>query len=243
MQERRAVPFEPGFPTDWPVRPANSLQFDWLAHTRNFVHLWLPEGVSSDGDHLLFILSEEVSFHFAHPTADEWVLTFKKPGVIALRGSCRNIRDGVALSLEVSNLSDRVWESVQGGVCVQLACAPDFVDLRLERTVVVADGRLVPASQPASRSGPTHHYRPRTAPTENFIAVVSRPDGYVVAQWWEGAPSGVGGNCHPSMACIHAPPAFGQLRPGQSAARSGRLYMMPGRSEDAYERFLTETGR
>ena len=243
MQSPPRVPFEPGFPSDWPVRPANFLQFDWLAHTRNLIHLWLPEGVSTAGGCPLFILSEEVSFHFARPSADEWVLSFAKPGVIALRGACRNIEDGLALSLEVSNLSDEVWKSVRGGVCVQLAAAPDFVDAALERTFVAVDGRLVPASQPDSRDGLTHHYQPRPAPTENFIAVASRPDGYVVAQWWEGVPCGVGGNCQPSIACIHAPPAMGDLPPGGGATRSGRLYLMPGSVQDAYERFLRETGR
>jgi len=243
MGKHARVPFAPGFPTDWPVRPANLLQLDWQAHTRNLINIWLPEGVHADGGRVLFILSEEVSFEFARPSADEWVLTFTKPGAVALRGACRNMQDGVALSLELTNLSDRVWENVRGGVCVQLAAAPDFVDLALERTFIVADGALAAAPQPAIRKGPTHHYHPLALPTENFIAVASRPAGYVVAQWWEGDPGGVGGNCHPSMACIHAPPAFGRLAPGESATRAGRLYMMPGSPQDAYERFLGETGR
>ena len=34
-----------GFPKDLPVRPAHSLQLDWWVTQRNFINIWMPEGV------------------------------------------------------------------------------------------------------------------------------------------------------------------------------------------------------
>ena len=87
----KPFPFAAGFPTDWQIRPANYIQLDWLAYTRNFIHIWLPEGVSTGHNTALFILSEETDFHFTRLASHQWVHTFEKPGVLSLRGECRGI--------------------------------------------------------------------------------------------------------------------------------------------------------
>lgn len=231
--------FQRGFPTDWRIRPANMVQFDWQAHTRNMIHLWLPEGVGNPDGSLLFILSEEADFTFERLGEEHWAHTFEKPGSFGLRGECRAIADGVSMSLQITNLSDQRWESVAPGVCVQLAAAPDFADTTLQRTFTVSNDELVPMQQP-QRTGPTHHYGCSSPATENFIAVNSDPPGYVLAQWWEGGPVSVGGNCHPSMACIHSPPALGAIEPGESATCVGGLYFMPGDVGAALERYRAD---
>jgi len=236
------VPFTPGFPGDWPVRPANFLQLDWQAHTRNFIHIWLPEGVAIPGGDAVFILREVVDFRFTLPEPELWVVSYEKSGVIALRGECRAITEGVALALAITNLSETAWEETRPGVCVQLAAAPDFADPALERTVSVTDGRLCPMAPP-EHVGLTAHYHPSAPPTENFIAVASRLPGFVIAQWWEGPPISVGGNSHPSIACLHAQPAFGRIAPGETVRREGRLYLMPGTVEEAYQRYVAEKRR
>lgn len=236
------IPFTPGFPGDWPVRPANFLQLDWLAHTRNFIHIWLPEGVATDTGQVLFILQEVVNYHFTRPEPGLWVQSYEKAGVIALRAECRAVPDGVALALEVSNRGERDWEQALAGICVQLAAAPDFADEALARTFAASSGRLVLMRQPEHRTQVTHFYQPLEDATENFIAVASKTPGYVVAQWWEGPPASLGGNCHPSIACIHAQPTLGAVAAGDTVRREGRLYLMPGTVEDAYQRYRREHG-
>lgn len=235
----RPVPFTAGFPMDWPIRPANFLQLDWLAHTRNFIHVWMPEAVTSGEFTPLFILREVASFHFSSPQKGLWVQTFEKPGTLFLQGRCRAIPEGVDLSLGLTNLSSQVWENVIADVCVQLVAAPDFVDFDVKRTFSISNGRLVPAAQPVSGQNLTHEYKMSKPATENFIAVASRTEGYVVAQWWEGMPH-VCGNCHPSIACIHADPSYGRIEPGQTVLRSGRLYLMHGTVDDARARYQKE---
>ncbi|MAE59895.1 MAG: hypothetical protein CMJ49_00910 [Planctomycetaceae bacterium] len=239
MSELSSGTFERGFPTDWRIRPANFVQFDWCAHTRNMVHLWLPEGVMTADERPLFILSEEADFAFKRVGDEHWVHTFTKPDTLGLHAEYCAIPDGVSISLEVTNLTDRTWPNVTAGVCAQLAAAPDFVDLALERTFAVSEGELVPMAQPV-REGLVHHYGSSATATENFIAVNSRKSGFVVAKWWEGEPVGVAGNCHGSIACIHAPPGYGALEPGKSAKRTGGLYFMPGDVEDALRRYRAE---
>jgi len=238
---QRPIPFERGYHEDWQIRPANYIQLDWLAHMRNFIHIWLPEGVTtSNVDKPIFILREEVDFHFFRESPDYWVHTFEKPGVISLRSECLAIPDGVALALELTNLSPDDWEDVQGGVCVQLIAAPDFADCALERTFGVTDGRRIPPVQPDRSTPWSHHFRMRESSNDNFIAVASREPGYVVAQWWEGEPVNIGGNSDPSIACIHCQPGFGRIASGATKRREGRLYLMPGTIEDAYQRYRDE---
>ena len=35
-------PFKRGYPDDYPIRPANLMQLDWMANTRNMINIWLP---------------------------------------------------------------------------------------------------------------------------------------------------------------------------------------------------------
>ena len=149
----------------------------------------------------------------------------------------------IGMSNRALKIMYNLFESVDGIACERVfAAAPDLADLALDRTFTVTDGQLTPMAQPDSRNGITSHYGPAGEATENLIIVASKRPGYVAAQWWEGAPTSVGGNCHPSIACIHAPPSFGTLEPGHSATRRGRLYLMPGTPEDAYQRYRNDTG-
>lgn len=236
-----AVPFQTGWPTDWPIRPANYIQLDYFARTRNFIHIWLPEGLHSGVRKVLFILNEPVSFHFERIGEHHWAHTFEKPGTLSLRGEVRPIAEGIEMSLRVMNLSDEDWPDLQPALCVQLIAAPDFADTGLERTFGMAGRARVPAAQPADLGKPIKHFVLAEPVADNFIAVESRCGEFVVAQWWPGAPR-VGGNCHGSIACIHAQPTFGPLAKGESTTRTGRLYLMAGSVEAAYSRYLAERG-
>ena len=53
------VIFKPGFPDDLAVRPAHALQLDMWVTERNFIDIWLPEGVFSDDNETEWFLLRE----------------------------------------------------------------------------------------------------------------------------------------------------------------------------------------
>ena len=184
-------------------------------------------------------MNEDVDYHFATLSKGVWKNTFEKAGVIRIQGTCGEIRDGISMTLDLTNLSQHGYASVRANVCVQLAGAPDFTDVALERTFYAEDDQLKRFHAPAMDAQALTAGYGSGQTVENFIVVASRDAGFTIAPWWQGAAS-AGGNRHPSFACIHAPPVFGVIEPGQTVSRQGRLYLMPGHPEDAFHRFLSD---
>jgi len=248
---RGCVPFPRGFPSDWPVRPGNFIQLDWLAATRNHIHLWLPEGVSARGHgRLLMILREEADFRFERTGEDRWRHWFEKPGLLRLEGSVAPIEHGIEMGLALTNLSDEDWRDVTAGVCVQFHAAPDFYDPERRRTFYPSGGRLRTFEGPCSEGegGRARFFgsgrdasSPHPPADAGLIGIHSKDGRHVAATWWEGARH-VGGNAHPATLCIHSDPVFGDIPAGASVSRRGRLYLMPGTPEDARERFQRDAG-
>ena len=239
------VPFRPGFPGDHRIRLANMIQFDWRATTRNIIHLWMPESVGSRSPgRLLTILREDVSFHYAR-TADGCLRqTYQKPGTLRLTGVTRPIRDGVEMSLTIENLTGEDWEGVGAGVCVRFHSAPDFYDPECRRTFYVSGGELRTLEGPPRATGEgacLFWGPPKDAPADfSFVGIEAADGRHVVATWWEGA-HGIGGNCHPTTLCIHSNPGFDIIPAGESCARRGFLYMMPGAMADALARYRDDS--
>jgi len=243
------IPFARGFPTDWPIRPGNVLQLDWRAMTRNKIDLWIPEAVRSRSHGtLLMILHEEACYRFERIGNDSWRHTFEKPGVLRLEGITRPIVNGIEMSLTIANCSADAWQAVSAGVCVQFHAAPDFRDPERQRTFYIGGGTLRTLAQSrvsTSGDGVCLFYgagsSPECPPADvSFIGIHSADGHYVAATWWEGA-QGVGGNCHPATMCIHSNPGFGDIPAGAEVTRRGRLYLMPGTPEDAWQRYREDT--
>ncbi|MFM1551464.1 MAG: hypothetical protein ACKJSG_18825 [Lentisphaeria bacterium] len=231
------VIFKPGFPGDLAVRPAHALQLDMWVTERNFIDIWLPEGVLSDDNETeWFLLREFTDLRWQYDADGGWRSCFEKPGHCSVLATATSRDDGVDLRLQVTNLSDRVWPRTRAPVCVQLAAAPDFRDPALERTCFVAGG-----SPKAFRAdqvervypGGCHFYGnmagPRPTGDVSEIRVASRCGRWHLAHGFETA-DGVGGNCHESICCIHADPLLGELQPGQCGEATGwiRLRREPG---------------
>jgi len=240
-------PFKRGYPDDLPIRPANLIQLDWHASTRNMINIWMPESVSSSSHGtLVMILREPVNYHFTRTGEDCWSYWFEKPGVLRLEGGLGAIEGGVAMALEVRNLSGQLWYDVSAGICVQLHAAPDFYDPNRERTFYLSGGRLRTMEGPCKETTAGAFYGPRLFPDYpeadvGFMGIRSEDNRYVVASWWESA-STVWGNAHRATLCIHTNPEYQDIAPGESKRRRGRLYLMAGTPEDALERFKADSG-
>ena len=239
------VPFRPGFPADYPIRPGNLIQLDWRATTRNVIQLWMPENMSSRSyGRLLMILHEDVDYRFDRTPEGWWRHSFEKPGVMRLTGVTRPIHDGVEMSLTIENLTDQDWEEVGAGVCVQFHSAPDFYDPERKRTFYVSGGELRTLEGPyhVAGDGVCHFWGPpKEAPADfSFVGIEAADGRHVLATWWEGA-RGIGGNCHQATLCIHSNPGFGNIPAGESRTRRGFLYMMPGGMADALARYRDDS--
>lgn len=237
------LPFRPGFPGDFPIRPANLLQLDWRAVTRNMINIWLPEAVvSREGTHL-FILQEDLCFNFLRRRDGGWEHRLTKPGVLSLTVTACGVEEGVGMSLALTNETADTWHEVHASVCVQFHAAPDFYDPERSRTFHLAGGELQAMQGPVRQAGGDacrfygHPHLPEYARSDTGFAVIEAPDGsHAAAQWWEGA-SGAWGNAHPATLCVHTDPGFGTLPPGQTVVRRGMLALMRGNRHDALVRF------
>jgi len=235
------VPFARGFPTDYAIRPANIVQFDWHVVTRNILTLWMPEAIGArEPGRLLELLREDVSFVYDRTPEGWWRQSFEKPGIMRMAGVFQEIQDGVRLVLTIENLSDRDYRDVGATVCLRFSTAPDFYDLERKRTFYVSGGKVrtyedAPITEP--EGGACRFYSPpKDYPADvSFIGIESKDGSHTAATWWQGAV-GASGNCHPATHCIHSNPGFGDIAAGQSVTREGRLYMMPGTREDAWAR-------
>ena len=215
------------FQTISPCARRTPCKLDLWVTERNFIDIWLPEGVLSNDDQTVwFLLREATDLRWQYDGAGTWQSSFEKAGQCAVEATVTTRDDGVALQLQVTNLTGYVWPRAQAPVCVQLAAAPDFRDPALERTrFLAADNWQVFRADQVRRTYPDrcHFFGAMGVPEAaggNEIRVASRCGGWHLAHYFETA-SGVGGNCHESICCIHANPLLGELHPGQSGVATG----------------------
>jgi len=230
-----------------PIRASHLIQLDVYTDTRNFVHIWLPEGYGKP-PHSCTVLDRTEDRRF-RMEGDRLVTCFSDAGNLALRGEVWPIEDGVGLSLAVTNLSDDALPPCSASVCVQFAAAPSFVDTRLERYFYVHDGDVCHVKPPYVNYEDNHAWFYGTAPREEFlhnpapdfafVGLASKDSRWVAGMGWDTSET-VFGNCHPSISCIHADPEFGRLQPGETALCRGVLYIMPGTALDCIARFRDE---
>lgn len=220
-----------GFPKDLAVRPAHALQLDWWITQRNFINIWLPEGVFADASNCIwFLLREPTDVRWSRDANGVWESRFTMKDRCEVVSRTREREDGIDMTVSVKNLSREVWPNTYVVVCVQLATAPDFTDARLERTWYHAGNewrRFDPSSVKKTYPGGCHFFG---AMKQGEKVASGRPEirvGSVCGQWhlahtFEGATS-VGGNCHETITCIHANPVLGELKPGATKEARGWL--------------------
>jgi hypothetical protein len=219
-----------GFPKDLPVRPAHALQLDWWVTQRNFINLWLPEGVMSDGGKVVwFLLRDPTDLRWSHDQGI-WESRFAMEGRCEVVARVAPREDGIDLCVRVKNLSESAWPGTHLAVCVQLATAPDFRDPGLERTYFPAPGgwrKFEAGTVKQVYPGGCHFYgvmnSGETAQLDRAeIRVASQCGRWFLSHFFREAVS-VGGNCHETICCVHANPVLGPLAPGATKETTGWL--------------------
>jgi len=217
-----------GFPGDRRIRPANYVQLDIKATTRNFINIWLPEGLrDADGKGNLFLPGQVRSFHWDTTPTDGVQVSGEVDGVMRFTGTVDEFQFGAAIALTIENVSGKPLRGIHAGVCVQLAAAPDFADFGRQRTFWRRDGRWEGFPDTEEKEGGLCvFYKPSHVPDLPLIAVESSTGPHALGLIGESATT-VGGNCHRSIGCIHSHPAAVDLAPGASSTRQMRLFLHP----------------
>jgi len=220
-----------GFPKDLPVRPAHALELDWWVTQRNFIRIWLPEGLNSDTSTTVwFLLRDATDLRWACVREGVWESRFEMPGRCEIVTRTAERDDGIDCSIRLKNLGNQTWPNAHMPVCVQLATAPDFRDPALERTFYHTKNgwrKFDPRDVKQAYPGGCHFFGSmRLNDGGDFeraeIRVASKCGKYCLAHWFDNAVS-VGGNCHETICCIHANPVAGKVAPGETKESRGWL--------------------
>jgi len=161
---------------------------------------------------------------------------------------------GVLLELSLCNKSDDVWKDCYAEICLQLANAPDFADIRRDRTYGRISGDWgVLASTPTACPNPQNNTYNATPPKPflwetlrgwwtNDIHVTLDHPVIFVRSFSGDAIIGIGftpcigycNNLSPTMACIHSDPYIGNIPPGHKRQVTGRVFY----SHESIEAFV-----
>ena len=143
-----------GFPGDRRIRPAQFVQLDITVTTRNVINIWLPEGIhEAKGRCRYFVPGEVRTLRWERTERDGVCCTGDVDGVVRFTGTVDEFEFGAALSLTIENTTDQRLDGVSADPCVQLATAPDFVDLERRRTWWRKGGEWCPFPDPKPVEG------------------------------------------------------------------------------------------
>ena len=217
-----------GFPKDLPVRPAHSLQLDWWVTQRNFIQIWLPEGIMTNGETIWFLLRDVTDLRWSCDADGTWRSRFEMPGRCEIVTETRERDDGIDFLIHLTNRSQQTWRGAHLPVCVQLATAPDFRDPNMERTYFRKGDqweRFTAADVKPVYPGGCHFFghmkeTGNTTPGRAEIRVASKCGAWYLSHYFREATA-VGGNCHETICCLHSNPVVGDLNAGESKQLSG----------------------
>jgi len=216
-----------GFPGDYRIRPAHYVQLDVGAATRNLINIWLPETVRCDGRSVLFLPQDVRTLTYVRTPGHGVRVSGEEPGMVGWSGTVEDCPFGVAIELEIANLSGRPLAGVGASPCFQLAAAPDFRDFALERTLYRSSGRW--AKLPSSTAAPlarTRFSQPDEPQDLPLIVVDSSTGPHALGLIFRSG-QGIGVNCQASFGCLHSSPPSADLGPGQTWRAAGRLFIHP----------------
>src|SRR5207245_1555699 len=208
------------------------------------VSLTLPELVNDDGRRLIYTDTNLKRVQWQTSASGAIRSHWSQAGLGGYELEATPEAAGVAIHWRVINLSSELWHEASGNICMRSKMVPQFFDPTGERIFLRSKGRWVsihetgqlgsnwylpPGKSPLVIMKP--HLKDRSYriadlhPDEAIIAVRSRDGRFVLAQAWQKSRYLLG-NVHRQYVCTEAPPAFGDLRPGETVDATGMLYFL-----------------
>ena len=216
-----------GFAGDLRVRPAHFFQLDVGIPQRNFIHIWLPEGVSCGGESLFFVPGGEESGSWEIGPDGEVCCRRQLGQSLSLESAVAETGLGAHLTIRLTNTSEEHLRDVTAQSCVQFAAAPDLRDFDLERTYWRCRGewRGFEVSR-RPQGGRCLFYSHQESVDLPLIVVASGTGPYAAGLIFAGANS-VNGNCQGSIGCIHSNVPAVDIPAGETAEVRGLLVIHP----------------
>ena len=229
--------------------------------------LWLPEMVEigATGERPVFFNAATPSVSWSLMTDSSLRYELKVPSRITVTGSIKPDNSGFELNLSITNLSKTQWQQVLAAVCLQLTPAFSFLDLKRERTGCVVNSQFRTLNDMKTIGGkpeylfafvknhpPQQLHGDPLIPGAKWSHTVEKPDdGFIYVRstdtkktlWLAWSDSQfLQSNTTAAYGCIHSNPFFGNLSPGESSHRRGRLEVLTGSPLEAHQSFLKEFG-
>ncbi len=198
------------------------------------IHLGFPEEIRSD---------EGPVDHGLSPLVPTWTPIeggYRYEAVnerVRVSGSLLSEPDGLRTSMSVTNTGSFALKRVSALICLEVDPPLPFPTSGHGRTFVPVGDGMVPLDATILDSGdPLYIERERFSHPLTVVESVDRR--WVMGNAFEGS-SVVGGNAAEGV-CAHSRPAFGDLEPGQTVERTGRLWIGRGTADDVLARYLED---
>jgi hypothetical protein len=214
-----------GFPGDRRIRAGNYFQLDVSLLERNFINVWLPEGIESGEELLYFAPRGEDALTWKHIENGGLVQSGQVASRLHVESTMTHVDYGVALTIKIKNISDKPIHDIHVNPCVQLCAAPDLRDFRLERTFCRRDNQWVRLEVVRTTQAGSF-YGSKDRIDMPLILVDSATSDYALGFLFKGAES-VGGNSARFISCVHSNPPPTNLEPGETVLHEGRLFIHP----------------
>ena len=181
-----------------------------------------------------------------------------KKGKVQLDVLVRPVNDGIELDTAVTNLDRRIIDRILYNTCFQFKLAPEFYDLKGERTFVRVDDRWSPVLSLPILSGPNQYRRMQNYYVEGhrpdelehggfmggwgfcpiplsqaFMAKQSSQSDLAIGILWDRAFY-ARSNMNDSHHCIHSQANLDDIPPGETRKRLGKIFFAPEGLDQLY---------
>jgi len=206
-----------------PMPGSVSLQMDVPAWAPGIeeITLFLPERLEADDGTTALALENRPVYTMSED--DTHLVAVAGGPELELRVEAVGRADRVDVSLEVSNKGGEVLADVRALVCLESKPAGAFPREGQERMWAAGpDGPVRVGDMPEDHGSPT--YREIDPPWYGLTMLESIDRRWVMGQVFEEGEI-VGGNAGRTHLCVHSRPAFGDIAPGKTSRRRGRIFL------------------
>ncbi len=155
--------------------------------------------------------------------------------LVRVTGTLLGRPDGLDATLAVTNVGAETLPGVEALICLETDPARPFPESGHARTFVARGDGMVPLREPVDSGDPLYVETDRV--THPLTVLTSADERWVLANAFAGS-TGSGGNALGPGVCVHSRPRFGDVAPGATVERRGRLWIGRGTADEVLADYL-----